>query len=461
MGGDLGADDSGQRVTSSVEAKPCRAKASSSGLAQEVGERTALVARGLFMVRALCHRSDGHELAATTLAAREARARRSGPQRRRAARLVRPPSPRAAVARRAGRAPDPYRVWLSEIMLQQTTVKAVAPYYARFLDALAGRARTRRGAARRCAQALGRARLLRARPQPACLRAGGGRASRRTVSGDARPNSPRCPASAATRRRRSRRSRSTRPAVPVDGNVERVMARLFAVEDELPAAKPQIRRLRAELTPQRRAGDFAQAHDGSRRHASARRRSPPARSARGSTAARRVRAATQETLSAQGARSAKARLRRGAAFVVGARGRLSCCCARGPPKGLLGGMTEVPTTEWTHDFDDRTALDQAPQLGRATAMAARAGRGDTRLHAFSARADSLCRSRTGAAPHAQGHALGSGRRARRRGAAESHAQGAGARTRKPHRRNATTKENTLVTIQWPAKRVEIRVTATK
>ena len=53
---------------------------------------------------------------------------------RRAARLVRPPSPQAAVARGPGETPDPYRVWLSEIMLQQTTVKTVAPYYARFLE---------------------------------------------------------------------------------------------------------------------------------------------------------------------------------------------------------------------------------------------------------------------------------------------------------------------------------------
>ena len=49
------------------------------------------------------------------------------------------------------------------------------------------------------------------------------------------------------------------PAVPVDGNVERVVARLFAVEEALPAAKPEIKRLAASLLPPRRAGDFAQA----------------------------------------------------------------------------------------------------------------------------------------------------------------------------------------------------------
>ena len=50
-----------------------------------------------------------------------------------------------------------------------------------------------------------------------------------------------------------------KPAVPVDGNVERVVARLFAVEEALPAAKPEIKRLATSLLPPRRAGDFAQA----------------------------------------------------------------------------------------------------------------------------------------------------------------------------------------------------------
>ena len=58
-------------------------------------------------------------------------------------------------------------------------------------------------------------------------------------------------------------------------------------------------------------------------------------------------------------------MRRGAAFVaVRADG---CVLLRSrPPKGLLGGMTEVPTTDWSHDFDDKNALDSAPRLSRAT-----------------------------------------------------------------------------------------------
>ena len=49
------------------------------------------------------------------------------------------------------------------------------------------------------------------------------------------------------------------PAVPVDGNVERVVTRLFAVEEALPAAKPKIKELAASLLPAQRSGDFAQA----------------------------------------------------------------------------------------------------------------------------------------------------------------------------------------------------------
>jgi A/G-specific adenine glycosylase len=58
------------------------------------------------------------------------------------------------------------------------------------------------------------------------------------------------------------------------------------------------------------------------------------------------------------------RRRRGAAFVIlRADG---CMLVRSrPPKGLLGGMTEVPTTAWTHDFDEANALDEAPKLARA------------------------------------------------------------------------------------------------
>ena len=132
-----------------------------------------------------------------------------------------------ARARRA----DPYRVWLSEIMLQQTTVKTVAPYYARFLATLPdGRARSRGRPLDEVLQAVGRARLLRARPQPACLRQGGGRA----VTAGAFPTTEAAlralPGIGAYTAAAIAAIAFDRPATPVDGNIERVIARLFAVE---------------------------------------------------------------------------------------------------------------------------------------------------------------------------------------------------------------------------------------
>ena len=144
-------------------------------------------------------------------------------------------------------------------MLQQTTVAAVAGYFAAFLarwptvEALAAAPD-----AEVMAAWAGLGYYARARNLLACARVvareRGGR-----FPDDRGRRSPRCPASAPTRRRRSPPSPSTRPAVVVDGNVERVMARLFAVEEPLPAAKPRLRALAAGLTPAARPGDYAQA----------------------------------------------------------------------------------------------------------------------------------------------------------------------------------------------------------
>ena len=84
-------------------------------------------------------------------------------------------------------------------------------------------------------------------------------ASSAAVSPKARPSCSSCRASGPTRRRPSRRLPSAQPVTPVDGNVERVVARLFAVRQPLPAAKGELKRLAATLTPKRRPGDFAQA----------------------------------------------------------------------------------------------------------------------------------------------------------------------------------------------------------
>src|SRR5271167_650005 len=161
---------------------------------------------------------------------------------------------RAAPGKRA----DPYRVWLSEIMLQQTTVKAAAPYYARFL-ARWGDVRTL--AAAPLEEVLkawaGLGYYARARNLHACARAvverhGGefpaGESALRGLPGIGDYTAAAIAAIA-----------FDAPTSPVDGNIERVVARLFAVPDPLPGAKAELRRLARELFPQRRAGDFAQA----------------------------------------------------------------------------------------------------------------------------------------------------------------------------------------------------------
>ncbi len=157
-----------------------------------------------------------------------------------------------------GERPDPYRVWLSEVMLQQTTVKAVIPYYLKFLALWPD------------VQALAAARLddvlaawaglgyySRARKLHACAQAvaaeHGGRFPAVEQELIKLPGiGPYTAAAVAA-------IAFERPVTPVDGNVERVVARLFAVRERLPAAKPTLRALAQSLTPATRVGDFAQA----------------------------------------------------------------------------------------------------------------------------------------------------------------------------------------------------------
>ena len=270
--------------------------------------------------------------------------------------------------------------------------------------ALAARAGARRGAARGRAQAVGGARLLRARAKSARLRQGGGRAPWRTLPAERGRARDACRASAPTRRPRSRRLRSTRRAAPVDGNIERVVARLFAVEERTARSQGEHPRPRRKSGPGRARRRFRPGADGPRRHhLHAEEAGLRALSVDGclrGAAARRP-----ETFPVK-APKREGRLRRGAAFVVlRADG---CVLVRSrPPKGLLGGMTEVPTTEWTHDFDERDALvGGAAARARATEMAPHSRRRHARVHAFSAGACGLCRERRRRHAGARRHALG-------------------------------------------------------
>ena len=154
--------------------------------------------------------------------------------------------------------PDPYRVWLSEIMLQQTTVKAVITYFDRFLS----RWPTVEQLAAAdlddvLAEWAGLGYYSRARNLHRCARLIVERYDGRFPSSEAEllklpgigPYTAAAIAAIAFDQR----------ATPVDGNVERVVARLFAVTEPVPPAKPLLRELAAKLTPNRRPGDFAQA----------------------------------------------------------------------------------------------------------------------------------------------------------------------------------------------------------
>jgi len=155
-------------------------------------------------------------------------------------------------------AADPYRVWLSEVMLQQTTVAAVVPYFEKFMtrwptiEALA----TADDADVMAAWA-GLGYYARARNLLACARAvadelGG-------VFPDTEEGLRALPGVGAYTAAAVAAIASGRRAVVVDANVERVVSRLFAIDTPLPGARPAIRAAADGITPDARAGDFAQA----------------------------------------------------------------------------------------------------------------------------------------------------------------------------------------------------------
>jgi A/G-specific adenine glycosylase len=255
-----------------------------------------------------------------------------------------------------GERADPYRVWLSEIMLQQTTVKAAAPYYARFLARFPTVAEL---AAAPLEDVLklwaGLGYYARARNLHACAKAVVGRHSSMFPGSEEELRA--LPGIGAYTAAAIAAIAFDQPASPVDGNIERVIARLFAVEEELPAAKPRIRALAESLTPQRRAGDFAQ----SMMDLGATICTPkkPACALCPWMASCDARERGDQESFPRKAEKKTGALRRGAAFVaVRADGFL--LVRTRPEKGLLGGMTEVPTTEWLREFDDTTALGAAP-----------------------------------------------------------------------------------------------------
>jgi A/G-specific adenine glycosylase len=255
-----------------------------------------------------------------------------------------------------GEPADPYRVWLSEIMLQQTTVTAVAPYYAKFLarfPSIGALAAADIEDVFKLWAGLGyyaRARHLHACAQAVVARHDGAFPAAEEDLLALPGIGPYTAAAVAA-------IAFGRAASPVDGNVERVITRLYAVEDELPAAKPAIRALAEQLRPRQRPGDFAQAMmDLGATICTPKNPACALCPFTGACAAQRR--GDPETFPRKG-KKREGRLRRGAAFVaLRADGHL--LVRTRPAKGLLGGMTEVPTTAFLADFDETGALAQAP-----------------------------------------------------------------------------------------------------
>jgi A/G-specific adenine glycosylase len=271
-----------------------------------------------------------------------------------------------------GERADPYAVWLSEIMLQQTTVKTVGPYYVKFLtkwptvEALAA---APLDDVLRAWAGLGY--YARARNLHACARAvverHGGIFPSDLESLRALPGIGDYTAAAVGS------IAFDLPAVPVDGNVERVVSRLFAVEEVLPAAKPIIKQIATSLLPPLRSGDFAQAFMDLGATICSPKSPACALCPWCEPCVTRARGDQESFPRKTPKREGKQRY--GAAFVV-LRDDGRVLLRRRPDKGLLAQMTEVPGSDWSHDFDAATALDAAPRFKTKAKWRKLAGRVD-------------------------------------------------------------------------------------
>ncbi|AHE56425.1 A/G-specific adenine glycosylase [Sphingomonas sanxanigenens] len=247
-------------------------------------------------------------------------------------------------------APEPYRVWLSEIMLQQTTVAAVIPYFERFTarwPTVAALAAAEDAELMSAWAGLGY--YARARNLLACARA----VTLRGGFPDDEAGLLELPGVGAYTAAAVAAIAFDRPATVVDGNVERVVARLFAVAEPMPAAKPALRRLAATLTPARRAGDFAQAMmDLGATICTSRSPSCLVCPIAAGCAARAT--GDPARFPVKAAKKAKPQ-RHGTIFWIERDGAV--LVVRRPDKGLLGGMRALPTGPWA---DRPPGLDGAP-----------------------------------------------------------------------------------------------------
>ncbi len=254
---------------------------------------------------------------------------------------------------------DPYRVWLSEIMLQQTTVAAVIPHFERYTalyPTVVALAAAPVDEVLRLWAGLGY--YARARNLHACARVvvaeHGGQFPADEAALLKLPGIGAYTAAAIASIAHGQR------AVVVDGNVERVMARLFQIELPMPAAKSLVRKYADSLTPDRRAGDYAQAVMDLGATICTPKRPKCQLCPWSATCLARL-SDNPEVYPRKALKSARP-TRCGLAFWLEAEGHV--WLRRRPPLGLLGGMVEVPSTVWMTDYDFDAALVQAPMRAR-------------------------------------------------------------------------------------------------
>ncbi|WP_292029276.1 A/G-specific adenine glycosylase [Brevundimonas sp. UBA2416] len=247
-------------------------------------------------------------------------------------------------------APDPYRVWLSEVMLQQTTTPHATPYFQAFTTrwpTVTDLAAAEDADVMAAWAGLGY--YARARNLLACARAvanahGG-------VFPDTEAGLLALPGVGAYTAAAVAAIAFDRPANVVDGNVERVMARLFAVETPLPAAKPELKRLAATLVAADRPGDWPQALMDL--GATVCRPGKPLCEACPLTAWCAGYASGHPERWPLKTKKAERPHRAGVAWVLrDDRGRVGL--VRRPDKGLLGGMLSLPTSDWSVTPSDAT-----------------------------------------------------------------------------------------------------------
>jgi A/G-specific adenine glycosylase len=259
-----------------------------------------------------------------------------------------------------GEKPDPYRVWLSEIMLQQTTVAAVAPYYRAFLARWPD------------------VKALASAPRDDILGAWAGlgyysraRNLHRAAQIVAEEHDGIFPAKLEDLRKLPGVGAYTAAAIgaiaynlrvaAMDANAERVIARLLAMDQELPKAKAKLALMAEPLVPVERPGDFAQAlMDLGSQICTV--QNPQCGECPVARHCQALALGIAQELPRKAAKRPRP-LKRGAAFVAfDAQG--AAYLIRRPEKGLLGAMLEPPSTDWGESFPEHAdALENAPFMG--------------------------------------------------------------------------------------------------